>query len=700
MKAGVINFFLQEFENQHGRMLFWVPFLLGIGIFIFFSLPFDPSLWVAGLGMTACLSALILAPPSCRSLCLVMVLIAAGFFLSALRTVIVYTPMLQSAHGPADITGTIERIEDYGAGEGSRITLSDLQVEGLSATETPRRIRLRLRADEGVEVGQRISALAKLHKVSGPLIPGGFDFQRYLYFQGIGAVGFMYYPPDIVSQAEVGGIRRIVENLRTHIARRIETAISHPEAGIAVALMTGQRQAISEEDQQAMRDAGLAHMLAISGLHVGLLSGVVFFLVRLGLAAVPYLALRWPIKKIAALSALLAALGYTLMAGAPIPTQRALFMVGFVLLAIMLDRDPFSLRLVAVAAVIILALYPESLFSVSFQFSFAAVTALVMFYEWLRPTLRSWYRQAGWLRRLALYFWGIVITTFIASSAIAPFALFHFQRFVVYDIPANVLAGPIMAFWIMPSVVLSFAGLALGLEVYPLTLMQGGISQMLTIAHEVSAWPQAVILLPQWSALAAGLFMCGAYILLLWRGRLRWLGAFIILTGLWPLSIFQMPDALITDNFKLIAVKDNSHKIYISQKRSEAFVRENWARAYGVEESSLYAWPDEGVYGPLHCGEAGCRIELAGQNISYIRHEAAMNEACIWAHVILSPRPLPDCPVDGQSSERPGPYIIDFFDARYGGNQALWIDDTGVRIQAANDLRGRRYWSQSRGGRE
>src|SRR5204862_2613338 len=190
-----------------------------------------------------------------------------------------------------------------------------------------------------------------------------------------------------------------------------------------VRLITGERGGISESTNQAFRDSGLFHILSISGLHMVIMAGAVFFCIRLALAAIPAIALRYPIKKWAAAGAMAGAFGYLMISGAAFATVRSYIMISIMFLAVMLDRPAVALRNVALAALLILLLWPESLFDPGFQMSFAAVVCLVSVYEWLR--MRDEARE-GWMRRgpfarLALFFGGIVTSTLVASLSVAPF---------------------------------------------------------------------------------------------------------------------------------------------------------------------------------------------------------------------------------------------------------------------------------------
>jgi len=688
-----LAFVRTELEAQKGRLFLWLPFFLACGIGVYFALPLElPFLlplmvWLALLSVTVLVwgaldpegtSGFVL-----RSVLMICVVISTGFLTAQWHTKSVYTPVLQKKLGPVDVVGTIEAIEDFGDSEGVRVILSGLQVEDLAQADTPRKVRLRLRAEGNIRVGQRIKALAMLHSPSRPVVPGGFDFRRYLYFQGIGAVGFIFRAPEVL-QDSAGGIRHIIETFRHGIAQRIEQSMSYPEAGIAMALMIGRRGAIADEDQQAMRDAGLAHMLAISGLHVGLVAGAIFFAARFMLALVPALALGHPIKKYAAGVAMLAAFIYMLLAGATVPTQRAMMMTGVVLLAVMLDRSAISIRLVAFAAAVILFFFPESLTGASFQLSFAAVTALVLFYDALRSRLSGWYRRADFVKRCALYFLGIVITTLVASTAIAPFALYHFQHMAVYDLPANIMAGPVMAFVIMPFAIISFLLMPFGLEALPLSVMGAGISGVLEVAHSVSSWPMATYNPPAWPFATLLLGVIGAYVLAMWKGRLRYIGLGIAAAGVMLIGGQAPYSLLVSDTGKLMAVYDG-RSLSVSQGRSEKFVRENWARYYGVAEEAVKVWPQEGAQGAVTCGEQGCRIALDGTKLSVIYHRKELPEACAWADVILSPVPLPE-------RQCPQAKIIDMFDMRDNGTHGLRFGEGRFVVETAAGLRGDRTW--------
>ena len=299
------------------------------------------------------------------------------------RTASVAAPVLGERLGPIGIEGRVVRVE--AVGRNRRLALDRARIERLDAERIPLRVRIRVPGREpDVTPGAWVRALAILAPPPPPVAPGAFDFQRQSYFRQLGAVGFSLGRPHVLAREAVSGPMVWVETVRQAIGARIGRALSGERAAVARALMIGDRGAIPDSVIDALRDSGLAHLLAISGLHIGLVAGIVFFGVRAGLALVPSIALRFPIKKWAAAAAVLAALGYALVAGATVPTQRAFLMIGLVLLAVMVDRRGLTMRSVAMAATVILLFRPESLLGASFQLSFAAVTALIAVYEVFR----------------------------------------------------------------------------------------------------------------------------------------------------------------------------------------------------------------------------------------------------------------------------------------------------------------------------
>jgi competence protein ComEC len=498
--SGWREMLLLEYAVQKKQLFIWAPVFLALGIGFYFSLPAEPPMVPGFFALIISSGGLFLFRH--RTAALIVFLVVLGFLAAQLRTHIVHTPVLQKELSPVMVEGIIDAVEDFGDTEGSRLILSHPVIEDLLPEQTPRKIRLKVRKDHGLLAGQRVRMLAGLNAPSAPVAPGGFDFQRHLYFQGIGAVGFSFKEPEIIADVPAHSFDHFIEKQRQSIASRIEAGMKYPEAAVAIALTVGRMTAIEREEQELWRDSGLAHALSISGLHVGMFSGIVFFFFRLVMVLIPGFALRYPVKKIAAVIAMAGACYYMFLAGATIPTQRSVLMTGIVLLAITLDRSPISLRLVSFTAFAVLLFFPESLLSASFQMSFAAVTCLILFYDWLRPWWSEWHRQAGFIRRVLLYFVSVCLTTLVASAATAPLGLFHFQQFATYGLLGNLLGVPIMAFIIMPAIVAVFFLIPLHLEFLAFYPLQLGIDWTIDIVHWVALLPHADIHAASWPLVA------------------------------------------------------------------------------------------------------------------------------------------------------------------------------------------------------
>ena len=366
-------------------------------------------------------------------------------------------------------------------------------------------MRVTLRATSGgAATGEAIGLKATLRPPPEPIEPHGFDFARRAWFQRVGGSG---YATGKIERLQGAGeppwdlrLWAAIDRLRALVNDRIRASLPGERGEVAAALITGERAGITEEDNQAMRDSGLFHILSISGLHMVIMAGTVFWLVRAGLASIPSIALRFPIRKWSAAIALAAALFYLLLSGAAVPTVRSWIMMSIVLLAVILERPALTMRNVALAAMVILVVMPESLFDPSFQMSFAAVVGLVALVEANSKRTQSRPQDVSlvfrWLHRLWAIVVGDAVTTLVATAAVAPFAVYHFHRMSHYGVVANLLALPLVSLLIMPFALLSLLAMPLGLEAWPLQVMGLGIDLLLATGKWVASWPGAVSILP------------------------------------------------------------------------------------------------------------------------------------------------------------------------------------------------------------
>jgi competence protein ComEC len=589
--------------DQLGKRLYAIPVLLSLGIGLYFAWGSEPTFirpaLTAGflLAFYSWLRAIDHGGQEAYTLhrLIIMALfwVVLGFTAAKLRTEIVWSPILDRPLGPTGITGTINALEPIEGGKGTRLIIRDLYIRDLTRATTPHALRLTVRkGDENLQAGQRISVFAKVDPSSLPTTPGGFDFRRDAYFKQIGGYGYVLGSPRILNQPVVSDWWPSSERLRNGITKQVTDALPPRQAAVVAALLTGERAAIAEDDWQALRDSGLAHLLAISGANVDMVALIVFFVVRLVLACIPPVALYHPIKKYAAVAAFCAALAYVLLIYPSTPTMRAMLTVTIVLLAVLLDRSPISLRLVCFTAALVLLVLPEQLLSPSFQLSFAAVTALVAVFEALGPWLKNIHRDAGFLKRLIMYVVGVCGTTVIATLATAPISLFHFQTLGIYAVIANMLAVPIMTFIMMPLALLTYGLMPLGFA-GPVLQMLGLTSDwILQIAHGTADLPYARFSPP---AIPFGAFVMivTAGVVICLSSRSFKLAAIlpIIIAVIIVLSHYQ-PNAMMTGDGKLIMVKQNDGTIHANTRRAERRLQGDWAQYWGIDAKNIQRVPD------------------------------------------------------------------------------------------------------------
>lgn len=678
---------------ERERWLLWAPVLFGTGVGLYFAMPSEPPAWSGGAGSLLLVAGCVVARGrgAATVAALAAALLATGFAAAQLRTTVVAAPVLEDRYGPGPIAGTVVRLESLP--RGPRVTLEDVELRGITDDLAPRRVRVALRREDSAGLGDRITVFGRLAPPGPPVAPDTYDFGRRAWFEGLGATGFAYgYSRPAASLADPGGwlSARIWLAARRHdIAERVRKAVPGEPGAVAAALMTGDRSAIAERTLETMRDSGLAHLLAISGLHLGLVAAILFFGVRTMLALSERLTLRRPIKKWAAAAAMAGSFVYLLLAGATIPTQRAFVMTGLVLLAVIVDREAISMRLVAWAAILILLTTPESLLSASFQMSFAAVVALVAFYEGARHRIREFATGVAAIAggRVVLYVVGVAATTIIASAATGLIGLHHFGRIAVYGLPANLVAVPLTALWIMPWGVISAILMPLGLEDWGLVPMGFGIDLLLRVAASVSSWPGSVRPVPAMPITGLVLVTAGGLWLALWRQRWRYLGVIGVVAGVASIPLTPRPDILIADNGRLMAVRLADGSLALSDRLRERYAAKLWLEANGQSERLF--WPELGrtADGRLSCDPLGCIYAANGHSVALVRDGRALAEECRREGILISV-----VPVRGRC---PGPrVVIDRFDLWRAGAHEVWLESAGIRVRTVKDSRGDRPWSK------
>ncbi len=697
---------------ERERWPLWLPVAFAAGIDAYFALaaepPPDALRFVAGLAVAGALAGwwLVRGAAAAQVAAAALFLAAAGalgFSVAGWRAADAAAPVLAKRIGPVPVTGRLVAVEP--GFKGARITLEAPEIASLAASETPQRIRLRLLGKDGsgLALGDTLRVTATLMPPPGPVAPGAYDFAREAWFQRLGAVGFAFGVPRVIARADAvqgrgwrdGAMQWIVEKRRALYAR-VVALLPGDSGAMTGALLTGDQGGISPETMEAMRDSGLAHILSISGLHLALVAGILFFAMRALLALSPALALEYPIKKWAAGFALLGIALYTLFTGASVPTQRSFLMAGIVLFAVMVDRNAISMRLLAWAAVAVLLVAPESLLGPSFQMSFAAVGGLIAGFEASRPMLARLRGEGGLGGRLRVALFGAVLTTLVAGLATAVPSLFHFNRVALLGLVANFAAVPVTSFWVMPWAVLAYALAPLGLDGLAIRPMSWGVDAVIWIARAIASWPGAATRLPEMPTAAFVVIMLGFTWLMLWRTRLRLWGVAIVAAGSVMAFAARPPDVLVAGDGASFAVREGGRIVLVGETVGR-FERETWVRRAGLDpaadgDARRVGW-SAATDGSLSCDAAACIYRAAGMRVSLLRDAGAALEECARAHVVvaLGARPRSRCR---------GPLrVIGRFDLWREGAHALWLAPSGaVTVRTVAEARGNRPWARARGG--
>ena len=667
---------------QRGHLFPWIAVAFGAGIGVWFALPADPPPHAHAMVAFGALLALALVRPlgaAWGPLALGLAVGAAGFSAAGAQAHLVAAPVLDGRYyGP--ITGRIVDV-DRSASDALRLTLDRVVLADRTAAETPVRVRVALHGDQrwlDPMPGTVVILTGHLAPPNGPVEPGDFDFRMTAWFAGLGAVGYTRSPVLTLLPPEEGAGLRIAQ-IRITLSEAVRALIPGDAGGLAAAVMTGDRSGLSIAASDAMRDANLYHLVSISGMHMGMLVAFVFGLVRTTVALIPPLALRIPAKKVAAAVALPVAAFYLALAGRDVATERAFVMAAVMLGAILLDRQALTMRSVALAALIVLALRPESLLNPGFQMSFAAVIALIFAFSLIGAQRAGVGARWRWLLPLGL----LLFSSLIAGLATAPFAAAHFNRIAHYGLIANLLAVPVMGLVVMPgAVILALLG-PLGLTEPARTAIDLGCRWILAVSEWIAATDGAVSAVAAPPPAVLPLIAAGALVAILWRGRGRAAGAVPLLLAavLWLGS--DRPAVLVAASGGIVGIMTPEGRA-LSRAEGEGFVAENWLENDGSVADQASA-AGRAAFAPA---EAGVMAEVAGTRILVVRgvRAAAALAGCGGADLVVSDQAL-----DGPRPCR----VLDADALAATGAVAGHLRDGVLTLTTATEAAGGRMWTRA-----
>lgn len=665
--------------QQRGYLFEWAPVCLACGIGVYFCLRFEPSpmhYWSAfGAGAALVVLARYLGE-AFAPLALGGVLVIAGFMLAGHRAHDVAGPVIGFRYyGP--IEGRVVNL-DRSASDALRITLDAVVLEDVLPERTPHRVRISLHGDQSHSVtpapGMRIMTTGHLSPPGGPVEPGGFDFQRHAWFAELGAVGYTRVPILAIAPAREGQAGLAIFRIRMAAAEHVLDVLPGDTGGFAVAVTTGARSAISQTALDDLRASNLAHLLAISGLHMGLLTGFVFGLLRAGFALIPPLALRWPSRKLAAVGALIAASCYLALSGGNVATDRAFIMVSVALCAILVNRRAISLRAVAIAATIVLLLRPEALLGPGFQMSFAATTALVAVFGYMRDGQIT--LGPKWMQPMI----GVLLASGISGLATAPIGAAHFNTISHYGLLANLLSVPVMGSVVVPAAVLTVLLVPLGLDWLGLWIMGVGLRWILEVGAFVAGLDGARSYVAGPGAVVLPMLTLGFLWIVLWQGRMRAAGLAPVVFAFAIWAGTERPVGLIAENGTLVGVMTKEGRA-LSKPKGAGFVAQNWLENDG-DASAQGAAAARWTTAPFAELPGGVRV----QHVSGKRALAAF-KGCGPGDIIVA-----SVVVEAE-------YPCEIYDPprlRTTGAMAITSKDNVLEVTSVRDVTGTRLWTQWR----
>lgn len=688
----LFHYLLSCFQKDAPQRFLWSPVGLGIGIAIYFYWPHEPSLAMS-LALLLTLFVLFLLffrHPRYKYIVWSLLFIQIGFCLMGGRVHFLNTQMLDEPHKEIQAVAQVVQI-DVKEGR-KRLILKNFRTpEGVPYLSSL--VRLSLRSDQSLpQLGDTLHLTATLMPLSAPLLPEGYDYRRASFFQGIGATGWIDQI-DSIEPAEKQSSWLWLQQLRQGINEKLLELVPGESAAIAAALITGERGYIRDDIRQAYTDAGIAHVLAISGLHLSLIAGIVFMVIRRGLSLSLWMAEHFDLKKIASFFTIPFLLGYLFISGMGVPAIRSFIMVSIVMLAILLDRRAISMRLLTLAALAILCIQPESILSASFALSFAAVMGLVALYQDGWVPFQQWVLEGGLFRRFVAYLGGIVITTIVASAVTTPISLYIFNRISVQAILGNLVAIPLTGFVIMPALLLLVLSLPFGGSSLCGQIASYGIDLLTKASVYTASLPGAAIPIHQPPSLFLWLFAGGALWLLLWRQPWRYGGIIPILASFLTLFIPQSPMILVDSRGYLIWYDGQS--LYHFSDDHNSFTQDVVKRRFGCE----IIQDVEGDYACVLLGST--RVALYNplskqeQSVSFVRQLSQTHDLLMSSRPLKRefPQELADVIVikKGRSEKTKG--MNSFY---VSGSSSGEILKAPYVLLAGADFQGKRLWQYKR----
>jgi len=684
-------------EAEERRFFLWIPVAAMGGVALNLAADREPVLWLPAL-MTALFAALAWmsrARPFALGLSLAFAALFAGFLSMSLRTARVAAPVLDRIR-IATLQGYVEEVDLRTVG--ARMVIGVVSADGMPREKVPRRVRVTTRKPPDVAAGDYVELKARLLPPSPAALPGGYDFARDAFFAGVGAVGSTLGPIRLLPPPGDATFSQrfsaAIDHARNRLALRVNAIIGGDEGAIAAAMVTGKRDFLSNDAKDLIREAGIFHIITISGVQMTLVAGIVFVVTRRLLALSPTLALAYPIKKWAALVAMAGSLFYDVATGSRVGTERALIMTLIVLGAVIMDRRALTMRNLAFAVLAVIAIEPEAILGVSFQLSFAAVAALIAVMEARlatreidpdpyvpkrgAPPMRGFLAAHLVERPLALLF-----ATACATSATASFMAYHFHDLSPYVLIGNPLTLTVIEFFAVPGALLGAALYPLGLDAPVWLYVGAGIKFILWAARFIAEAPGSTLHLRAFAPYALPFLALAVVSTTIWRTwTFRASAIPLALIGLIGATHGPRYDVIVAPSGDLAVVRDADGALEIVGKRFNAFAAEQWLTADGDGRDPATARDPNAP-----CDRVGCVADLPeGESLSIVIDRMAFDEDCARAEVVVSGLTAPPgCKAKFVLDEKAL--------ARSGATGLTFSDEKGFALASDRGLLQNRPWS-------
>lgn len=662
----IVNYIRNNLRNEKYNLMLWAPIFQCIGILTYFSLSFEPNYMSIFLLLSPILILIVVLYRKYAMLSIALIAVLVGFTASKLRTDSVNTSILSKERYVKDIVATVKDINDRGSYK--QFLLYEIKNTKFKLDNV--RISVRTKVEKGIKIGNQVKLSAKLFPPKIAPSEYAYDFARIAYYQKISATGFATSKIVLYKKAEARKFQEYIESFRQYIYENLQQNTKKPHADIISALLIGKKDGIDQKTMNAIRDSGIAHLFAISGLHLSFIAGLFFIVFRNLFAISETLTLKYNTKKISAFLTILPTTFYLLITGMQISAQRAYIMVILVLIAIMIERKYRGLIAIAVAASVILIVEPEAILKPGFQMSFSAVLALVASYQ----------INANKLFKIKIikYFVSIMISSVIASLATVPYTIYNFNYFSISGIITNLIAIPIVTLIIIPLGIIYVLLIPLGIEWIIMPLIERPIDSVLYITNAIASLQYLVIPIRTLPASSIIIITLGLLWLCLWERNWRFFGIFFIVLGIFSSAMYRTPDILVSaDN---LAVKEDDNLLYSLTRKNRNFVVKTWAKQNG-QNQILNHIKYNNSNKRLSCSDYDCVYNKGKNKSALLAYKEDIVESCKNVDLViqLSKFNYPACNTK----------TIKYADLEAYGTHSVWLTDSGIKV---SKVRSNRPW--------